>query len=603
MILNLNRRTPPGQAGVWSLALLLGAMLLPQPGGAASPAIAAALALPRTEPRHYVETALALIDLRATAEAEALAGELAQLQMDEETLVRLVESVGTARLTRLGRELPATASFVERALEAAHTSAHSPERLQRLVDQLSGEREQAVEAIRALRQTGEAGAAFCVEQIADAKNAEVRARLREALVALDPISLPAIFEATLSDNSQVRTEAAYALGRLAQLNRLRSGLAASLVAAPALTGAPDDPTGQAARWAYHEMTGRPATVSSVKARLDAAVNNLLDGQILFAADADRPADQPPTELSRRLAGRLAQDRYQLDPGDRSAARRAVLLALDSGADVDLTAQPVSLPEVLNEALDRQLHTAARRCCEALGQQRDPAAIASPAGQTAPLVRALDAVHPAVRFAAAEAVVSINPQQAYAGSSRLIAALDHFAASSGDPVAVVAYPQVAKAGLTSGWLLASGYVSTPTNRGSEAVELATGSPDTQLVLIDMSISLPDAREVLYRLRGTPATALVPVAILAADGRLFEAQRVADDHGGIAGRVIALPRPHSVEATLGLAQRAADLLPADWPDAETRLANGAAAREALAKLAGEGPAFYALDRRVIAGAESR
>ncbi|CAN0374826.1 unnamed protein product, partial [Ectocarpus sp. 4 AP-2014] len=131
-----------------------------------------------------------------------------------------------------------------------------------------------------------------------------------------------------------------------------------------------------------------------------------------------------------LAGRLAEDRYQLDPSDRGAARRAVLLALDGGADVDLEAQPVSLSEVLNEALDRQLHTAARRCCEALGQQRDPSAVASPAGQTAPLVRALDAVHPAVRFAAAQAIVSIDPRQAYAGSSRLIIALDHFAGSSG-----------------------------------------------------------------------------------------------------------------------------------------------------------------------------
>lgn len=599
-----NRLNPFATAGV---ALIAGALLSAAAVQAASPAVEAALSLPRTEPKHYVQAALALSDLRATAEAEVIVGELLKLPLDDAALARLVGSVGTARLTRLGRQLPATAPLVDRALEAAFANATSPERLQRLVDRLGGDRDQAIDAIRSLRETGATGAEFCVTQIAKTEDADVRARLREALVALDPISLPAVYEATFSENARVRTEAAYALGRLAELNRLRSGIAAALVAAPALTGAPDDPAGEAARWASFQMTRQPATLAGVKSRLDAAVNDLLDGQILFSADADRPDYEPPSDLAMRIAGRLAQDRADLDPTDRAATRRAVLLTLESGAALtdrlNLGAQSVSLGEVLGEALDRGLHTAARRCCEAIGERRDLAALAATPRGTAPLIRALDAPHPAVRFAAAQAALAIDPQQPYAGSSRLIAALDYFAGATGDPAAVVAYPQLAKAGQTAGWLIASGYAATPTNRGSEAVAIATASPDTELVLVDRSISMPDAREVLYRLRGTPATALVPVAVLAADGRLSEAQRAAEDHGGAAGRVIALPRPHSVEATQSLAVRLAQMLPADWPNAETRVANAGAARAALAELAADGPAFYALDRRALAGAAPR
>lgn len=590
---NPRRLASPDQAWSGLHALLLVIAGMASALQAASPAIEAALALPRTEPRHYVEASLALLDLRADAEAEAIASELSQLKVEDQALVRLVEQIGTARLTRLGRELPATAPLVSRALDAAYASAHSPERLQRLVNQLAGDREQAIEAIRALRQTGETGADYCVARLADAEDSKVRARLREALVALDPISLPAIYEATGSDNANVRTEAAYALGRLAELNRLRSGIASSLVAVPALTGEP------AAGWAFNKMTGGPPTVPAVKRRLDSAIDELLDGQILFAADADRPADAGPAELAKRLAGRLAQDRYRLDPSDRRAARRAVLLTLESGTAIDLDATPVSLPSVLAEALERSLFTAARRCCEAIGERRDSAAVIAAGGQSAPLVRALDAPHPSVRFAAAEAILAINPQRAYAGSSRLIETLEHLAAAEGDPRATVAMPQLAKAGQTAGWLIASGFVAEATNRGSEAVELATASSDTRFALIDMSISLPAAREVLYRLRSAPATALTPIAILAADGRLAEAQRVADDHRGEAGRVIAVPRPASVELTASLAERLKAMSPAGWPDTETRLANAAAARAALAKLIADGHAFYALDRRVAGG----
>ncbi len=576
---------PRTQTTVGSFALLIAFVLAPFSNAtlAASPAVEATLTLPRTEPHHYVEAALALNDLGAPAEAATVADELAALQLDETQLVELVETAGSASLVRLGRELPATAGVVRRALAAADAEANSPERLARLVDQLAGERDQAVEAIRALRRTGPAGVAYCLAQIAESEDAKQRGRLREALIALDPISQPALFEATGSDNEAVQIEAIYALGRLAELGRLRSPIAAALVTGEALT---PGPVGDAARWANTQISGGSLSIPTAKARLDAAIEELLGGPVLFAGSPEIAGD-----YTLRLAARLAKDRLRIDPGDRRAERKAARLAWQIGEEPSQPRSAAFLSEVLRESLEARLYLAARQACALLGEGGNAGVLVGTGGPT-PLAMALEAPHPAVRFAAAKAIVDLHPTTAFAGSSRLADTLLHFASAAGDQAAVVAYPQLGKAGQTAGWLLASGYQATPANRGSDMVRLATGSPDTQLVLVDLSTSLPNTRETVFRLRRSPATALVPIAVLAPDGRLSEAQRIAEEHGS---RIIALPRPHSQAATSSLADRLEGLLPAGWPTSDERLAAAEAARTMISQLVTEGPAFYGFDRR--------
>lgn len=582
------RSKSPDQAWSGLLAVTFAVMLvLPTTALSASPAVEATLALPRTEPQHYVASALALLDLRANADAETVVEELVALNLSDEQLVQLVDAVGTARLTRLSRATPAAMPLVTAAMQAADAAANSPERLKKLVEALGGDREQAVEAIRALRRTGKAGVAYCVDRIAKSDDAKVRARLREALVALDPISLPALFTATGNENDAVRAEAAYALGRLAGLGRLRSPIAPALVAGEAFVpGA----SGDAARWAYGKLTGQPPSLSDAKSRLDAAVKELLGTPVLFADES-----ATPDGFATKLAARLAADRAGLDPTDQRAVRRAMLLALETGGKPETDQPTYTLSSALADAIDSGLHTAAQRVAELLGNRKDTAALVSGDGGLSPLVRALESPHPSVRFAAAEAIVAINPQQPFAGSNRLSDALLQLAAATGDDTAVVAYPQLAKASAIAGWLLAGDYTAIPVNRGADAVRIATDGTDTTLVLIDLSTSLPNARETLFRLRRSPATALVPVALLAAEGRLAEAQRLAEEHGDASGAVIAVPRPHSVEATQTLAGRLVAMLPAGWPTGEERLAQAEAAREGLATLLESELPFYGLKNR--------
>lgn len=565
---------------------------------AASPAVKATLALPRTEAAHHVGAALALVDLGASAEAEGIVAELVALKLSASERVALVDKVGSAALVRLGRELPATQPAVEAALAAADAAARSPDRLERLVEALDGEPGAALEAIRSLRETGDAGVAFCVRSLAEAEDPQRRARLREALVALDPFSQPALFLAAGSPTEHVAAEGAYALGRLAELGRLRSPLAPALVVGRAFD---PGPSGDAARWAHQKITGEPPTIDGAKRRLDAAIEELLAGPLRLGGGASAPVN-----FEIQLAARLASDLERLDPGDRRAARRAVVLRLESGEKVSLgSLSTLDRSASLDEALRLGLHRASAACCAALGAGGDPSALAAAdAGVTplaraplarAPLVRALDAPHPTTRFAATEAVAAIAASEPFAGSSRYAESLLHFAAAEGKDLAIVASPQLGRAGETAGWLIQAGYAALPVNRGDDAVRAATESPDIRVALIDMSISLPGARETVFRLRRSAATALAPIALLAADGRLAEAQRVAEEHGGESGRIVAVARPHSADATATLASRLVGLSAADWPDAAERSRRGESARAALAKLAADGAAFYGLERR--------
>lgn len=577
------------------LALTLA--LLATVAQAASPAVNATLSLPRTQPRHYVEAALTLLDLGAPDEAEKIVAELVALPLTDEQSTALVDQVGTARLARLGREVSTAAPVVDKVLAAASAAATSPARMKSLVDRLTGEREQALAAISALRLTGSAGVDYCMTQLAEADDPKLRARLREALVALDPISQPAIFEATGSDNPAVAAEAAYALGRLAELGRIRTSIAPALVAGR--VGQPG-PAGEAAHWAYGKLTGKLPTTEGAMQRLDTAIDELLVGAVLFTDGVEAPAN-----FNVQLAARLAADQAALLPGGQRPARRAMMLALENGNEGMIATAPTEdVSAVLGDALIRNLHTAARLAAQTLSQRGDEAALYAANGELSPLAKALDSPHPAVRFAAVEAIVAINPQRPFAGSSRLADALLYLAAAEGDDIAVVASPQLTRAGETAGWLMGAGYVALPANRGEDALRIATASPDTTLLLIDMSVSLPGVRETIFRLRRSPETALVPIVVLAADGRLAEAQRIADEHGGEAAGVIALPRPHSPEATASMAQRLVALAPTDWPHADARLRHAEAAKKTIAEFIADGPKIYGFDRRaeqvaIIAG----
>ena len=110
---------------------------------------------------------------------------------------------------------------------------------------------------------------------------------------------------------------------------------------------------------------------------------------------------------------------------------------------------------------------------------------------------------------------------------------------------------------------------------------------------MNILVPDVREVIYQFRITPATGDIPIALLAADGRLDAAKRLASEHT----RVIAVPRPHTPEALTHIVEDLKKLSARDEVPADERAAQAEQAQKWLATLSSGNRPFYTFRRMAM------
>jgi CheY-like chemotaxis protein len=188
---------------------------------------------------------------------------------------------------------------------------------------------------------------------------------------------------------------------------------------------------------------------------------------------------------------------------------------------------------------------------------------------------------------------LNPAEPYAGSSRVPDALGWFANGRGERQAVVAMPTIAAASDLAGQLAAMQFVAQATNRARDAVDMARDMPDLELILIDMNILAPDIRQAVYELRTSPTTGDIPIALLAADGRLAAAKRIAAEHT----RVIAVPRPHTPEALTHIVNEVLRLAARDQVPPAERAAQAAQSQKWLEMLIAGNRPFYTFRRTAV------
>ena len=579
-----------------------------------SPAVDAVLQLPRTNPKHYVEAISALIGLEEINAAEPIAAEFAALELAEAQMVELVSQVGTARLVRMARIFPTTADLVDQCLATTDRIRKSPETINQLIQQVTdGTPDSQIEALQSLRQLGPLGVVKCLDAIRQSNDSTEQAKLREALVAMEPGSVPFLCAAVNDSNASVQTQAVYALGRLAELDHLHSPLAAALMARPALLEPAESKLGGAARWSYQQLTGRPIRQSESLNLLERIIGTLLDGpppfamnelnQIVWPGSGEKPFEFVDAQsVAMRLASQLARDEIAIagSMATTKQKRQALLLTLEAtGNSTQLGSLSISeLSNCLQECLVKPYPAAATICCDELGKRADSIALISSGGSHSALANALSASHSSVRFAALQAIMQINPETPFPGSSRVVKSLIFFASSRGERVAVVAMPQISRASEMASMLAPLGYKALPYHSGKEAIEKLIDTPDVELALIDLEIIRPNIRETLFRLRRTASGGSLPVALLSPVGRQAEAETLAVEHRPTGGLMISTPRPVTPEAVENLANRLDKLRNAKVADLETRQAQAKQARDWIRGLLAKGPSFYHLGNHRIA-----
>jgi hypothetical protein len=562
-----------------------------------SAAVRAALEWPRTNPLHAFRAVVVLVDLRRPELARPILEELHARGLDDATLAAIIEEFGSHRMLQISRIetlAPVGREFADRSMGAAAAVATNPQRLAMLVAELADPApEVRLAAGVDLAATGPAGAKAALEAIGRETDPQRRGMMLGAVARLRPLVDGPLLAMLETNDPALRRDVA---GALAQMYVPQ--------AVPLLVA---------------------ADAAGAERMVLAALDDYRQGRPPFAADAENqiilwhwndaakslvsvryPADEARVIWMSRLAVKLAE----LRPDLRPYRQQAVLLVGEASGLMTLpglgasAVQPAIAPVLVRwEALDTPLVSAvladalaanytraAVGAIDELGRRGDRAVLATADAQPSPLAAALAHGSRRVRFAALRAIVALDPPSAFPGSSRLAETLAYFARGAGRRDGIVAMPTLESAADVAGKLSAADVHGEATYFGSDVAKLAEQLSDLEMVLVDMDIQRPHVRQVLYELRITPASSSVPVALLAADGRLDAAHRLADEHE----RMIAVPRPHSNEAVAKIAGRLWELSQRDAATPEELAMQAVEAVTWTAQLLARGRTFYALRR---------
>jgi hypothetical protein len=562
-----------------------------------NPAVRAALEWPRTNPLHALRAVVSLIDLGRPELAKPILEELQARGLSGADRAALVGEFGSHRMLQIGRIealAPVGREFAEASMAAAAAIATDPQRLALLITQLADPSPEIRLAARVdLAAAGQAGAKAVLEAVARETDPERRNSMLLAAARLRPLVDAPLLAMLETKDPQLKND----VGRLLLEQQVPQAL-------PLLASAGDPRAEHALLQAIDEYRqGRPPFVADEENQIELWHWN--DAEKLLVS-ARYPAAEARVIWMSRLAMKLAQ----LRPDHRPYRRQALLLV---GEAAGLIASPGGAPnaapagvstlgarweavdtqlinDILSDALAANYDQAALGAINELGRRGDPAVLLTAEALPSPLAKALSHGNRRVRFAALRAIVALDPPSAFPGSSRVAESLAYFARGAGRREALVAMPSPELATDVAGKLAGVDVHGEATYFGSDVALMAAQISDLEFVLIDMDIQRSDVRQTLYELRVTPVSSHVPVALMAADGRLEAAHRLAEEHQ----RVIAVPRPYTAEAAARIAGQLWDLSLRDASTPEERAIESAEAVRSAAMLLERGRTFYALRR---------
>jgi len=477
---------------------------------------------------------------------------------------------------------PEGARFGDAVLEAAHAATRSDARLEQLIAQLSASDPAARrQAIVDLRDADDAGLNALVQVLAQPSRAAEHAVVRYALVELltprSPLAdvsttsgpIGVLVSATASDDEALRAQLFDVLGRL------RSEAAIPYLVRAAVDDASSDDASSdstvAARKALLQIVGRVPQRWEAQALLEQSVREYLAGRPIGDVDSEGQTriwqwDDDTKSATPRLvlandaplvtAARLARELHLLMRDDPGFQVHYLLTRLQSektlaGLDQPLPAGPGTAHDeavaagadmteaVLDEAIQKDKTAAAIAALEVLRTNGDVGLLFSSSGRPRRLAASLRHPDRRVRFAAAQAIVAIDPQVPFAGDSFLPEALAYFAGTSGSRRILIAHPRTDYGQSLAGLASQLGIDADTAQTGREALKLARSHPDYEWVLVSDAINDPPAGELLQQLRRDPLSGKLPVGIMARPERALAMARLTDDDP----LSEAFPLPHS------------------------------------------------------------
>ncbi len=482
-----------------------------------------------TTPLETWEVADYLIRIGQPEQAAPFVKRFLDSNPDDATLLRIRDDSGPGTILRLA-DNPATAPYsapiIDKVGKAAIRAATDPARLERFVAALRSSREEQAYAVDRLKEAGPYAVAPILRELSrPGLPNEDRTPYAENMGRLDRGAVPPLIAALESTDVRLVGDAARALGRIGDPR-----------AVPALTYLaarrnPESVARTQAIAAIQEITDipfgsqpkTPPKVLADEARRYHLHEVRFPGNQVVVWVWDEAASTPaPRIFSSRdaesyLGLQAARQALALDPGDITAQANLLALALDhdpvGSSPSALAAGPVVLSQVLRTAIADGRSDLAASAATLLGRVVDRDDLAT-GGRPDPLVESLSAPDRRVQFAAAEALVRLDPRRSFSGSSRVVPVLTRFLATQGVPRALVVDGNPLRGGQSAGFLRTIGYDAQVASTGAEGFALASGSADVELILTEANfVNDPwTLTDLLGNLKADGRTSGIPVVIV-------------------------------------------------------------------------------------------
>jgi len=523
-------------------------------GGAAEPKAASAdsatgfknspLAADPKTPDELFEATILMVDIVRIDLAKLYLDKLMEESLDDETLMALREKYGAApflKLTNVPELKSAASRLLDMSNAAAAKQANDPARIAKLIADLEGEPEQKAVAEAELQALGTKVVPGLLAVII---NPELADRHSSAMLAILRVGEPAV---PLLVGALEAPEASFRAKVITLLGHMRSPLAVPSLWYPAMSA--DQPP--EVREAAHEALARllkvtPADVERLGT--DGTVARMLKTvREHFRQEHDWKTTEKvklwswnsksativarlvdPDEASDIVAFKFARQAQALAPELRTTQVLYLCLALASdirrtGFDKPLptgpgTAHDVALSvgsdvaiDVIAEAFNATRPVVAAAALKVFSQigTLNQMHLAGP--RRSPVVLGLDYPDPRVQFAAAAAILQIDPPSAFRGSQRVVDVLKRALHTDGRAHAIIGEVSTDRGAMIGGIMRELGYESLVFTSGRDVFTVAASRNDVELIVLHPNMVRWPLSETLANLRADARTAKIPVII--------------------------------------------------------------------------------------------
>lgn len=584
---------------------------------AEDPAVTAVLATQPTTPADCFRAAQALMRLDRPELARGFLGKILAAKLDDQQLADLVEQYQGPAFTELASRpelLPEAEQLAQSALGAANRRRQDPKRIEQYIGQLQDpSAEKRLAALIGLKEAHGAAVAALIGVLADPQRAAEHPLAKAALVEMRAEAVAPLADILEHAEPQLAVEAIDALARM------KAATATVYLLAPALDERGDPRVRAAATAALARLLGSLPSRSQAAAQLYQAARDYFRGKQTIPTDLDGrvtvwhwdgaakrcvSGSEPVEAALRVICARLARDALALAPDDRTAQVLALATALEqavwqSGLDrpLDFAApavrealarRPIMIDAVLAYCLEQGHAAGARAAAEILGRIGSAQECLRQGADAAPLVQAVRSPDRRVRLAALEAIVRLQPDAPFAGSSYVPEALAFLAATNGSRRALLANPGAESLQEWLGPLAALHIQADTVASGREAVRQAISCPDYELALVEAGIQNPGVEAVVQQIRQDYRSATLRVGVVARSGWFDRAERLAREDP----RTLAFARPHTPESVQWQMKQLSAVAPLEFVGYQERQQQAVRALACLATLASSSGGLYDL-----------